>query len=88
MKNRKKMELDYYFYSYGNREAAEFIYEVLEQKDYKTFMRFYLSPENGFSYFLPDEAYVREEGCFDGETRNITMKRYFDKISYFEYEHG
>ena len=42
----------------------------------------------GFSYYLPDVGYVREEGCFDGDTRNITLKRYFDKITYFEYEHG
>ena len=88
MNKKKKMELDYYFYSYGNRDATEFISEVLEWKDYKTFMRLYHSPENGFSYYLPDVGYVREEGCFDGDTRNITLKRYFDKITYFEYEHG
>ena len=51
-------------------------------------MKLYNSPDNGIDYLLPAEAFVCEGDVCTGETRNITMKRYFDKISYFEYEHG
>ncbi len=85
---KKTLKLDYYFYSYGNKDAAYLIEDVLAWKDYKAFMKLYNSPDNGIDYLLPAEAFVCEGDVCTGETRNITMKRYFDKISYFEYEHG
>ena len=51
-------------------------------------MRLYNSPDNGIDFFLPDVAFVREDGTHSGDTRNITMKRYFDKITYYESELG
>ena len=88
MPKNKKLELDYYFCSYGNKDADDFICDVLSFKAYKTFMRLYNSPDNGIDFFLPDVAFVREDGTHSGDTRNITMKRYFDKITYYESELG
>ena len=88
MSKNKKLELDYYYYAYGNKDADDFIADILSYKDYKTFMRLYRSPDNGIDFFLPDVAFVREDGSYSGDTRNITMKRYFDKISYYESENG
>ena len=87
MSKKKNLELDYYYYHYGNRDADYFISDVLSFKDYKTFMRLYNSPDNGIDYYLPDTAVFLDDAG-NVETRNITMKRYFDKITYFESEHG
>ena len=46
MSKKKNLELDYYYYHYGNRDADYFISDVLSFKDYKTFMRLYNSPDN------------------------------------------
>ena len=53
MSKKKNLELDYYYYHYGNRDADYFISDVLSFKDYKTFMRLYNSPDNGIDYYLP-----------------------------------
>ncbi len=87
MSKKKNLELDYYYYHYGNRDADYFISDVLSFKDYKTFMRLYNSLDNGIDYYLPDTAVFLDDAG-NVETRNITMKRYFDKITYFESEHG
>ena len=82
------VRLTYYYYSLGNLEAAEKAYRLLEEKDYTGFLTMVLSVDNGVRYDLPEEAFVDNDGAEEGETRDITDKFYFDRIVYFEYEHG
>lgn len=88
MKKNKPFKLDYYFYSYGNEKAAHRISSILARKDFRAFMKMFRSRKNGVAYLLPEEAFLREDGTSAGQTRNITLKNNFDRIRYYEYEHG
>ncbi len=82
-----KGDLSYYFYSLGNHEAAVQISQILMDKDYTAFMKLYTSPDNDVMYSLPGEAF-EDADTEESVERDITDKTWFDRITYFEYEHG
>ena len=86
MKNRN---LTYYFYSHGNNITAMYIAGLIRSRDYKGFMAFFNSPLNGNYFCLPDEAYPDDYDYeYNPKSFDITKKKNFDRITYFEFEHG